>query len=454
MNSGKTIPGQHKGQAQAKILRETPANNNDAERIVLGALVLKESCRDIIIPRLRADDFYASVNQEIFGAIAELHAAGKAVDIITLADALNKRGALTRCGGPAYLSSLIESVTTTASAKASAEIVRECAHRRRLADAGMQLIDCAYDMGTDPVETAAGVQAALDAAAGQREEAVSQAPADYLNTYMAGLEALQAGKGVVGIPTPFESLNYYISGLTPGEVTILAGRAGTGKTALALNIAWFAAAQGYPVGIVSIEMIKFALTNRLFAANAMVDAQKFRTGRFTATDWDSMYAFADKLNKAPLRICDKPFLRPSELRAICRAWKKDFGLSLLVIDYLQLLQPETRSNNREREVADISRMIKIISVELEIPILVLAQLNREAEKEKTPKLTNLRESGSLEQDADIVLFITPWKNSDAQQDAVTVTMDVAKGRSNAVGKFDLLYRRKFLRFENLNRVDG
>ncbi|MHC1788281.1 replicative DNA helicase [Solidesulfovibrio sp.] len=452
--STKASPGEHKATATTKMLRDTPANNLDAEKTVLGSMALKESSRDYAVAKLSPEDFYSQPHRDIFKALAKLHSTGAAVDMVTIADMLRKATKLEACGGPAYLGELLESVASATASRASVGIVLECAHRRRLADAGLKLIDCAYDLGTDPVEASANVQAMLDTASGQREESTSQAPSEYLNDYMANLEALQAGKGVVGIPTPFESLNYYISGLTPGEVIILAGRAGTGKTALALNIAWYAAAQGYPVGIVSMEMIKFALTNRLFAANAMVDAQKFRTGHFSSVDWDSMYAFADTLNRAPLKICDKSFLRPSELRAICRDWKKNFGLSLLVIDYLQLLQPETRSNNREREVADISRMIKIIAVELEIPIIVLAQLNREAEKEKHPKLTHLRESGSLEQDADIVLFITPWKNSDAQEDHVTVTMDVAKGRSNAVGKFDLLYRRKYLRFENLNRVDG
>lgn len=447
----KAAPGQHQERASAKVLRETPAHNLDAEKVVLGSMAMKEAIRDHAMGRLSPEDFYSTVHRDIFIVLCNMHSAGTGVDMVSLAEALRKVGKLDACGGGTYLADLLGFVFTTQSARSSIEIVRDCAHRRRLADAGLKLIDCAYDMGMDPVETSASIQAVLDTAAGSREESTSQAPAEFLQDYVSSLEALQNGKGVVGIPTPFDRLNYFISGLTPGEVIILAGRAGTGKTALALNMAWFACSQGYPVGIVSMEMIKFALTNRLFAANALVDAQKFRNGHFTAEDWDAMYAFADKLSVAPLRICDKPFLRPSELRAICRAWKKDFGLSLLVIDYLQLLQPETRSNNREREVADISRMIKIIAVELEIPIVVLAQLNREAEKEKSPKLTHLRESGSLEQDADIVLFIVPWKNSDAGQDAVTVTMDVAKGRSNAVGKFDLLYRRKFLRFENLAR---
>lgn len=450
----KAAPGQHQEKAHAKVLRDTPAHNFDAEKIVLGAMAMKESARDHAISRLSAADFYSLPHSNIFEAMAAMHNSGAPVDMVTLADALRKAGRLESCGGPAYLGELLESVASATAAKSSVEIVRDCAHRRRLADAGLKLIDSAYDPGADPVEAAAGIQAMLDAAAGQREESTSQAPAEFLDAYVSGLEALQAGGGVVGIPTPYESLNFYISGLTPGEVIILAGRAGTGKTALALNLAWHAAATGYPTGIVSMEMVKFALTNRLFAANALVDAQKFRNGHFNQQDWDRIYDYAGTLQKAPLKICDKPFLRPSELRATCRDWKKNFGLSLLVIDYLQLLQPETRSSNREREVADISRTIKIIAVELEIPIIVLAQLNREAEKEKQPKLTHLRESGSLEQDADIVLFITPWKNSDAQQDAVVVTMDVAKGRSNAVGKFDLLYRRRFLRFENLNRVDG
>ena len=244
-------------------------------------------------------------------------------------------------------------------------------------------------------------------------------------------------------------INEYIGGYAPGEVAILAGRPGTGKTALALCEAGYFISKGHPGGIFSLEMRSARLALRFFSQRANVDAQRFRDGKFTGEDMGKVLEGTDWLAKKDdmLRFWDRPGLTPQELRAQVRKWKREIGIQWIIIDYIQKLRGDRRYSSREQEVADISRGIVEAAGEYDVAVLCLAQLNREADKSKTPLLSQLRESGAIEADADIITFIVPWSALD-KGESVEVQIDVAKGRSSKTGSLKAWYRRRYLRFEN------
>jgi len=426
-------------------LSRTPPHSPDAEQAVLGAVFVRPAILDDLAGVVRPDDFYSPAHQSIFAGMGRLAAAAKAVDLVTLGDELSRMGKLDEVGGPVYLAELARAAVFPAHGIQSAKIVSAMAARRRLIDVGYAVIESGFDLAADVQECGRFTQEIDAAIHGTLPHGQTVTPSQYLNDYMRDLERLQKAGGLAGVPSPWTALNRYTAGFVPGEVTVLAGRSGTGKTAMALNIAEHAARGGITVGLFSLEMTRTSLTHRLMATGATVDAQKFRNASLSDSDWAKLFDYGQIFHGLPLMICDKREMRPSELRAMCRQWKRDKGLGLLVVDYLQLMRPEVRDKVREREVSEISRSLKLLAVDLDIPILVLAQLNREAEKEKRPRLGHLRESGAIEQDADVILFIVPWKNEDAG-DNVEVIVNVAKGRNNAVGDAPLIYRRKYLQF--------
>jgi len=277
-------------------------------------------------------------------------------------------------------------------------------------------------------------------------DTAGETPAEFLNDYFGYLEKLgETGGGAIS--TPWRRLNEIITGFFPGEVAIVAGRPGNGKTALALNLADHAVGNGAKVGLFSLEMGKYLLCNRLFASGANVRARGFRDGRFTDDEWNKLYAYAEYFKNLPFYIYDKPANRPTDIRTACRRWKRESGLDLIIIDYLQLVPPEHRQfRNREQELAEISRSIKETAKELNIPIVLLAQLNRDVEKRtnKKPLMSDLRESGAIEQDADIIIFIEPWT---ASTDNVETNLIVAKGRNTGTGTVPIWYRKNYVRFE-------
>ncbi|MFZ5427060.1 MAG: replicative DNA helicase [Thermodesulfobacteriota bacterium] len=435
-------------QASSAVLRRVPPNSADAEQAALGAVFVRPAMLDDIAAIVRPEDFYSVAHQAIFRAMVDLGEAGKRVDLVTVADALTAAGKLDAAGGHVYLAEVASGTVAASNGVHHARIVRDMAARRKLIELGCSIVEEGFDLTSD-VEACGRFTQEIDAAIhGTLPEGATVTPSDYLPGYMEELARLQEAGGLAGIPSPWENLNRFTAGFVPGEITILAGRSGTGKTAAALNIAEYAARLGHTVGVLSLEMTRHALTNRFMAAGAEVDAQRFRNASLSRDDWQKLYDYAGTFHHLPILICDKREIRPSELRSMCRKWKRERGLAMLIVDYLQLMKPEARDKNREREVSEISRALKLLAVDLEIPILVLAQLNREAEKEKRPRLGHLRESGAIEQDADIILFIVPWKNSENTAETVDITIDVAKGRNNAVGDAHLIYRRRFLRFEN------
>lgn len=434
------------------VVSGVPSQNKDAEMSLLGCMLLSKSAIESAYGIVNSDDFYVPAHKIICQTCYDLYSTGQPVDILIVDSLIIERGQ--NVGGIKYLAKLLDdTIGISANAGYYAKIVRDCARRRGLAVVAEQMMAAANDNTSDPDEFATLAQHYADAIRQGRAEVRAAAPRDYIDDYLNGLRELQSRDGLVGIQTPFTDLNFLIGGLMPGEIIVLGGTPGTGKTALALNIATHAALNGHATAIISMEMLKENLTNRFFASCAGVNAQCFRNGRFNESDWAAINSFADTMKMLPLMLCDKPSLKPSDLYRLCRDWQQSCGLDLLIVDYLQLMGSDVKdAKSREREVASISRAIKQLALEFKIPVLVLAQLNREAIKGGgKPQLHHLRESGAIEQDADIVMFICPWDATEDQKEVIKADLVVRKGRSSGVGEFSLAYRRNLLRFENFAR---
>jgi replicative DNA helicase len=430
-------------------------HNLDAEKAVLCAILTRQNALDDIAPILATDDFYSPAHRIIYDAAKAVHAEAAKPDFIAVHERLRATGKTNEVGGSVYLAEITEPIISMPNALYHAEIVRQLARRRDLDQVGRGLVECAYNPAINFETVEREADAIIENMRQGREfDSDSTGAGDYADDYLQGLADLRENRGARSVPTPFVDLNHYIVGFTEGEVTVLGGRPGTGKTALALNMLEHAATQGYPCGIFSLEMTRALLTNRLFATKAQVNAQHFRTGQFSHEEWGRIQEYAKTFKTLPIRFYDRPYIKPSKFRQVCRAWKRKHGLRFVLVDYLQLMQPEERSQNREREVAEISRMIKITATELELPILLLCQLNRDCEKRSSgkPIISDLRESGATEQDADMIIFIVPWKPQTGVDPVVEI--DVAKGRNNAVGSLKLVYRRKYLKFDNYEEWRG
>ncbi len=436
-----------------------PPNNLELERAVLGA-VLRSSGQNIdsLLPILKSPDhFYSPVHQDLWRTILAMHRDQIPVDIVTLNDRLIKNGRSDACGGAVFIAGLVESehLQPLNHAIGWAKDLQGYARRRFMAQLGQNLIEHAYSGDADPAEFAASAQGVIDSVLEGRIDVAAQKPSEIIRGYVKYLEDLEK-RGGDGIKTHLHKLNSITGGFIPGEIIILAGRPSNGKTALALNFALHAIHHKVPVGIFSLEMMRYLLVNRLLSSTHGVNGMRFRDGKFSEEDWANIYEFAQWFDgKDPwLRIWDKPSVSASELRAQCRRWKREFGLKFAVIDYIQLLRPDSRGGSREREVAEISRMLKETATECGISLLVLAQLNRDVEnrKNKIPLLSDLRESGAIEQDADQVIFIRPW-DPKTVDDIVEVTLDVAKSRNSTTGSLKTAYRRRRLQFLNEKEQD-
>lgn len=439
------------------MMKNVPPHSIEAEEFVIGSCLMRPAIIEEVAGLISADDFYDQRLGKIFAAIMALSRQSAPVDLVSVSETLGALGDLDAVGGPARLGSLAEAVALPVHGPNAARAVRDRAQRRAILRLAESLVLGAQDQGAELGALALGAQRKLDLALEDRSLSTSRSAGDLAMDWVASLERLQEDGGA-GIRTPFHKLNGLVTGLVPGEVFVVAGRPGGGKTALALNLALHAAEQGYGVGVFSMEMQSVLLMNRLCAAGGehavcgggLVDAQRFRDGKFSRADWQAIYEFAERARELPLYFSDKPSIRPSEMRAQVRRWSR-MGVRVVAVDYLQLITPENRGGSRERELAEASRLLKNTAVECGVSLILLSQLNRESEKAKRPLLSHLRESGAIEQDADIILFIVPWKTKgmDAQGDNVEVELDVAKGRNNTVGSFRLVYRKKYLRFENV-----
>jgi replicative DNA helicase len=435
-----------------------PPYNLEAEESVLGACLLSREAMANVLEVVRADDFYKPAHTEMFNAMLELYGRGEPIDAVTLAEELRRRGTLEPLGGKSYIFTLVQTVPTPSSAVHYAKIVEENALLRRLIDAAHNISEMAYGMPED-VENAIDYSEDLIYKVSQRRDNQDFQPLrELLTENMEVVEKLyERGSSITGLPTGFTELDNITAGFQASNLIVIAARPAMGKSALAVSMAQHVAVeQNTPVVIFSLEMSKMELTQRLMCAEARVDSNQLRRGSLQDSDWPKLSHALGRLAEAPIFIDDTASVSIMEMRAKCRRLKAKYGLGLVIVDYLQLMQPASRSrgDNRVQEIGDISRSLKILARELELPVIAVSQLSRNVEHrtDKRPMLADLRDSGSIEQDADIVLFIYRDEvyNPDSPQKGIAEII-VAKHRSGPIGKIDLAFLQHYTKFANLAR---
>src|SRR5215217_969913 len=435
-----------------------------AERAVLGAVLADNTLISAVGEVVHADDFSSPAHAQIFAAMIRLDGKQQQVDHLTLAEELKVLGQLVAVGGPAYLMRLDQVVPLASNAVQYAQIVKDQAIRRRLANVGREIQDLASQETGELEVLLDEAERKVFLLAEKKREGDLRPVSELMEQTLDLLDKMKAAAtGITGLSTGYIDLDNQLTGLHAGELIILAARPGIGKTSFAMNIAVHAALkENKAVGIFSLEMPADQLLMRLLASTARVDMKKLRGGRLSPHDEEKFQEMAGALYNAPIYIDDSGGLSPFDLRAKARRVKqKDPRLSLLVIDYLQLMHQKGKVESRQLEVAEISRALKQLAKELEVPIIALSQLNRKVEERKggKPMLSDLRESGSIEQDADVVMFIHREEPPDGEEaahrssTAIPMELIVAKQRNGPTGSVDLVFLSEFTRFESRAKGD-
>ncbi|MDI3316832.1 MAG: replicative DNA helicase [Bacillota bacterium] len=429
-----------------------PPQAIEAEQQVLGALLLDHDALVRIAVVLTPQDFYKEAHRLIYEAMLSLFDRGQPVDVITLTDELGRKGQLERVGGVPYLASLASSVATAANVDYHARIVQEKSMLRQLLTAVSEISASVFHSGEE-------VETLLDQAenrifqVSQRRQSRSYEPLrDVLIKTFEEIEQLYTHRGeVIGVPSGFPDLDRLTSGWHPSELIIVAARPSQGKTALSLNMAATAAVRHkVPVAIFSLEMSKEQLAQRLLCAEAQVPSVRLRTGTLNDDDWPKLSRALGRLSEAPIYIDDTPNISVLELRAKARRLKAERNIGMVVVDYLQLMRAQGRAESRQQEISEISRSLKSLARELSVPVVALSQLSRAVEQrqDRRPQLSDLRESGAIEQDADVVTFI--YQNPEMESSNV-VELILAKQRNGPVGSAQLVFLREIGKFVSLDR---
>jgi replicative DNA helicase len=435
--------------------QRVPPHNVEAEESVLGAMLLSEGSISDVLEKLRADDFYKPSHRRIFEAVVSLFGRGEPVDAVTVAEELRRAGTLEDAGGKPYLIHLVNSVPAASNASYYGRIVEETALLRRLIDATQEAAALAFDSGDEVDNIVDQVEQLVFSVAQRRLGDRFTHIRELLHEHLERVEALQLkGSAVTGVPTGFVDLDKLTSGFQDSNLVIVAARPAFGKTSFALNIAQQAATEhGVPVAIFSLEMSKMELVQRLVCAEALVDVHKLRIGNLTDQDWSRLATAVGRLADAPIYIDDTEAVTVLEIRAKARRLKQKSGLGLVVVDYLQLMSGPRRSENRQQEISEISRSLKILARELAVPVLAVSQLSRavESRQDKRPMLADLRESGAIEQDADLVMFIYRDEvyNPDST-DKGTAEVILAKHRNGPIGRIKLTFLENYTKFASFS----
>ena len=431
-----------------------PPHNEEAERCVLGAAMLSKDAMFDVIEEVKADDFYNENHKEIFNAIMDLYRDNKPVDMLTVCEELKTKKALEMVGGRAYIAALTTEVPSTTNAGEYAKIVSEKASLRALINTAEDIMNKGYE-GKDDTQDILNFAESGIFQIGQKRQKSDYTPIqDVLLRNVEIIDANSRNQGkTVGIPTGFKDLDNLTSGLHRSDLIILAARPAMGKTAFALNIAQQTATKaGASVLIFSLEMSKEQLGQRLLAIQARVEMQKLKTGSLERKDWDRLNMALDELHSSKIFIDDTPGVSIMEMRNKCRRLKAEHGLDLVVIDYLQLMQGDGRTDNRQQEISAISRNLKLLAREMDCPVIVLSQLSRAVEQrtDHRPILSDLRESGSIEQDADIVIFLyrDDYYNPDNTEKHGICEVNLAKHRSGPTDKVELTWVERYTKFSD------
>ena len=435
-----------------------PPQNIDAEKSVLGSLLIDEEAIGSAIEMLDETWFYEQANRQIFKAILELYNQRKNVDLITLSDKLKNDGTLEQIGGVSYLSFLIDLVPSAANVEHYANIVKEKGILRRLIKNATNIIAESYESAGNVEEVVDNAERLIFEVADLKQRSQSVHIKDLVRQSIEKLDFLyQRKQHVTGIPTGFEKFDHMTSGLQNSDLIIIAGRPSMGKSALAISMAEHVGIeQKQGVAVFSLEMSKEQLVQRMLCSQARVDAHKVRSGFLSPSDWPKLTAAAGRLSESKIFIDDTPAISVLELRAKARRLKANQGIELIILDYLQLMRSTIQSESRQQEISEISRSLKALARELNIPVIALSQLSRavESRQDHKPQLSDLRESGAIEQDADLVVLLMreEYYNPTEENKGVADVM-IAKQRNGPVGTVKLAFIKEYMRFENLAYAD-
>lgn len=430
-----------------------PPHNNDAEVATLGAILLDSPAVPRVVDYVRPEDFYRQAHAHIFRAILKLWDRGESIDLITVTNELQKAGELERAGGAAYIASLTTTVPTSANVEFYAKIVQETSLRRRLISLAAEVTESCYD---DTIPTRQVLEEAerriFELA--ETNQAQTFLPAqDVVRRTVAAIEKLYHNQDdYTGIPTGFTDLDNMTSGFQNSEFIVIGARPSVGKTALALTMATnISVAHKVPAGFFSLEMSDMALMQRMVAAEARISSQTIRTGMLRQSDFANLTSAAGRIYEAPLWISDAPSMRLLDLRAQARRMVSQHGVRIIFVDYISLISNENMDLPRHEQIAEISRSLKALARELNIPVVALSQVSRDTEG-KRPMLSNIRESGSIEQDADVVIFLHRERNleqaSTEALDVIPTDLIVAKQRNGPVGTIKVAFIPRFTKFDN------
>lgn len=430
-----------------------PPHSVEAEQSVLGAMLLDKEAINTAIEIIRPDDFYKDANKEVYEAMLVLNNRNEPIDLITLSEELKRRGTLESIGGLTYLANLSSSIATTANTKYYCEIVQEKSILRRLISTSNEVMGLAYDNSEDVnfiIDKAE--KNIFDITQGAHKKGFFPISEVLLSSF-AQIEERAANKGqLTGLTTGFSDLDYKLSGLQKSDLVLLAARPSMGKTALGVNIATNASLRGGgKIGLFSLEMSKEQLVQRIISSTAHVDLQKIISGNMVDDEWLRVVNAMGPLSKMDIYIDDTAGISLMEMKAKCRRLKVEKGLDLIVVDYLQLMQADGKVESRQQEISAISRGLKAIAKEMECPVLALSQLSRapELRSDHRPILSDLRESGAIEQDADVVLFLYRDEYYDKESEKKNIgEVIIAKHRNGPTGSIELVFKHEFTKFLN------
>lgn len=434
----------------------TPPQNIEAEQAVIGAVFLETDALTTATEVLQPEDFYRAAHQKIFSVMIELSEKGEPVDLVTVTSELQDRKLLEEIGGVSYLSDLANSVPTAANVEYYSKIVEEKSILRRLIRAATDIASDGYSKENEIENLLSEAEKSIMEVSQRKNTGAFISIKDVLVSAYDNIEMLQNNTGdITGIPTGFSELDRMTAGFQRNDLIIVAARPSVGKTAFALNIAQNVATKtDENVAIFSLEMGAEQLVMRMLCAEGNIDAQRLRTGALTGDDWQKLTMAMGSLSNAGIYIDDTPGIRVGDIRAKCRRLKQEKGLGMILIDYMQLIRGNGSTENRQQEVSEISRSLKGIARELEVPVISLSQLSRgvESRQDKRPMMSDIRESGSIEQDADIVAFLYRDDYYDQESENKNIIeIIIAKQRNGPVGTVELAFVKEYNKFVNLER---
>lgn len=437
---------------------KVPPHDLEAEQAVIGSMLTDKEAVVSAIETLKDEDFYREDNKIIYSAIMNLYSRGEPIDIITLKSELSTMGKFEAVGGLEYLAELPEKVPTTANVDKYIKIVEEKSTLRTLIKTANELITLGYDPTQEVEELMdAAEKKIFNVMQGRNQKGYSSLKDVLVDTFVELEQLYNRKEHITGVPTGFTDLDYKTAGLHGSDLVLVAARPAMGKSAFALNIATNAAVRANtPVALFSLEMSKEQLVNRILCSEALVDSNKVRTGKIDDDDWAKLAQASGILSEAQMYIDDTPGLSVMEIRAKCRKLKLEKNIGLVVIDYLQLVQGSSKraAGSREQEIAEISRSLKILAKEINVPVIALSQLSRAPEQrpDHRPMLSDLRESGSIEQDADIVMFLyrDDYYNQDSEKKNVAEVI-LAKHRAGSTGTVELAWLGNYTKFGNIEQ---